>query len=192
MNTSKSLSSKQLQNLRSKYYGAKRRVNSLEGQKSELVQIIKSGRRPINSDGIQKTRPLSTAERTDFRRRLENVKFDLEFAKVDLAKNEFNYKKASQAIKQSTIKKKHSIKQKMEDQKLELAKKYMKRAQEEGIKEFTQMKSGKLSDDDIKRLVLKAAKKYHNGMPIRNISKDSIAKISEEFLGGTNGKTKSK
>lgn len=189
MQNTKSYSTIQLQKLRSQYHGAKRRVNSLESKKSELEQIIKSGRRPINSDGPQKTRPLSTAERTDFRRRLENVKFDLDFALIDLAEKDFNYKMASRATRQSIRNKKQSIKQKKEAQKLELAIKYIERAQEEGIKEFTHMKKGKLTNEQIKKLALKAAKEYHSGMPIRNLSKKSIEKLSKKFNGGSNAKS---
>lgn len=178
-------SAKSIHARRAPYHGAKKHLENLIDQKAELSENIASGRVIISdSDNGNRgiSRPLTSAQIADYRRRLEMVKNEILLTKNDFRDKEFEFKSVVRKNTRVLRDVRFGIKEELEARKLENMKKMLNSNVAKISEDLTSIKStfptnAKADGKQLKSALLKLIRKVNNGVPITNISMDIVAEL---------------
>ena len=189
----RSLSKSELQRKRITYYGAKRRVDSLEDKKESIIKIIKSGRKERirkdkNTDEqIVVVIKLTNAQIKDEKRKLADLVLDLEIAKDELKAKDYGFSAASQRNIATTKSKREAYQDKKAEQKLKSVKALVNSAVMNGnLKDVADLRTLAGSDakiKDVKSGLMKIVRKQNKqGYPINNVLNKTVEIIMAGLL----------
>ena len=191
-------SARSIQARRAPYQGAKRRLDTLSNKKAEFNDIISKRRISIPDPiGNNKNtfRYLTSAQVADYKRKLALVNNEILLVKNDLNKKKYDFKslvtKNTRALRNIRV----DIKEELEEKKLRSIMK-MLNSNVAGIStDLIAIKDTfpTLDNVDEKRLkagLLTLIRKVNNGMPITNLSKNTVTKLYEGISQWNETKTK--
>ncbi len=189
----RSLSNSEIQKKRVIYYGAKRRVDSLEGKKDSIIKTIKSGRKErIRKDKdtdeqIVVVIKLTDAQIKDEKRKLADLVLDLEIAKDDLKEKDYGFSAASQRNIITAKSKRQAYQDKRAEQKLKSVQALVNSAVMNGcLQDVADLRELAGSDAKIKEVksgLMKIVRKQNkNGYPISNVLNKTVEIIMAGLL----------
>ena len=189
----RSLSNSELQRKRLSYFGAKRRVDSLESKRESIIKTIRTGRKErIKKDKdteeqIVLTIKLTDTQITDEKRKLAELDVDLDIAQDELKKKDYGFSAASQKNIKTAKNRKQLNRDKRAEEKLKSVQALVNSAIVNGslqdVADLRTLSGSGAKINAVKSGLMKIIRKENkNGYPINNVPNKGVEIIMAGLL----------